>query len=135
MGTYANANPTASAASPTPTTRTPTAAGATSHAEVHNDGEIYAAVMWRLIQLFGDAGRSRLFDIFVDGMHYTAARPSVELMRDGMRSSLNAGGTQAEKCMVWQGFAQFGVGVGASGNPHHQRHGGSDHRRVVHAAG
>jgi hypothetical protein len=116
MGTYANANPTGLRRFPyTNYPYTYSSWGHVGTPEVHNDGEIYGAIMWRLIQLFGDAGRSRLFDIFVDGMHYTPARPSVELMRDGMLSSLNTGGTQAEKCMVWKGFAQYGVGVGASG--------------------
>ena len=33
--------------------------GAVTGQEVHNDGEIYAAVVWRLIELFGPARRSR----------------------------------------------------------------------------
>jgi len=40
-------------------------------AEVHNDGEIYAAAMWRLHELFVQAGMtdSDLLDLFVDGMN------------------------------------------------------------------
>lgn len=116
MGTYVNANPSGIRRFPyTNYPYTYTNWGHVGTPEVHNDGEIYAAIVWRMIQLFGDAGRSRLFDIWVDGMHYTAARPAVETMRDGMLTSLNTGGTQAEKCMVWSAFAKYGVGVGASG--------------------
>lgn len=116
MGTYANANPTGLRRFPyTNYPYTYANWGHVGTPEVHNDGEIYAAIVWRMIQLFGDTGRSRLFDIWVDGMHYTAARPAVETMRDGMLTSLNTGGTQAEKCIVWKAFAQYGVGVGASG--------------------
>jgi len=84
--------------------------------EVHNDGEVYAAIVWRLIELFDQNGipRSTLFDYFVDGMNFTSSTPAWEDMRDGMLESVaNHGGQHT--CLVWQAFAQFGVGVGASG--------------------
>ena len=86
--------------------------------EVHNDGEIYAAAMWRLIELFDGKKipRDTLFDYFVDGMNYTPSTPAFEDMRDGMLQSAAARGAPAQhSCLIWKGFAQYGIGVGASG--------------------
>src|SRR4029078_959085 len=54
--------------------------------EVHDDGEVYAAIVWRLTELFDAGGVSRdaLFRTWVDGMNYTPAGPAWEDMRDGM---------------------------------------------------
>jgi extracellular elastinolytic metalloproteinase len=94
-------------------------------AEVHNDGEIYAAAMWKLRQLWIDKGwpTDTLFDHFVDGMNYTPSTPAYEQMRNGMLDSIAAtGGTDAAtRCaLVWQAFAQFGIGDGASGVVSHR---------------
>ena len=83
-------------------------------AEVHNDGEIYAAIVWKMMGLFGDARRADLFRYVVDGMNYTPATPSYEQMRDGILASVHAGATQSDCSLVWQAL-QFGVGVGAAG--------------------
>jgi hypothetical protein len=82
--------------------------------EVHADGEIYAAVVWRMIELFG-ARRNDLFNYVVDGMNYTPTSPSYEQMRDGILASVANGSTPADCSLVWQAFAQFGIGVGAHG--------------------
>jgi len=83
-------------------------------AEVHSDGEIYAAIGWKLFTLF--AGRKNtLFDYLVDGMNYTPAQPTFEQMRDGILASVVNGANPADECLVWDAFAQFGVGVGALG--------------------
>ena len=81
---------------------------------VHNDGEIYAATMWKLRELWKADGRTEdsLFDIVIDGMNFTPLRPAFEDMRDGI---LAAATTQAEDCLVWRAFAQFGIGQGADG--------------------
>ncbi|MDP3762108.1 MAG: M36 family metallopeptidase [Ramlibacter sp.] len=84
-------------------------------AEVHNDGEIYAAIIWKMMGLFGESRRAELFRYVVDGMNYTPATPAYEQMRDGILASVSAGSTPADCMLVWQAFAQFGVGVGASG--------------------
>ncbi|MFT3711618.1 MAG: M36 family metallopeptidase [Archangium sp.] len=90
--------------------------GQANSGEVHNDGEIYAAAMWRVRELFIADGRSleTLYDLFVDGMNYTPATPAFEDMRDGMLQSdaLHGG---ADRCRIWKGFAQFGIGQGANG--------------------
>ena len=81
---------------------------------VHADGEIYAATMWRLLGLWEASGRTQdeLFDYVIDGMNHTAPRPAYEDMRDGI---LAATPTQEEDCLVWDAFADFGIGEGASG--------------------
>jgi hypothetical protein len=82
--------------------------------EVHNDGEVYAAIGWRLFQTYQAAGISKdvLLDEIIDGMNYTPGSPRFEDMRDGILASVAATGTGHE-CLVWQAFARYGVGVGA----------------------
>jgi hypothetical protein len=80
--------------------------------EVHNDGEIYAAIGWRMIELFGDARRADLFRYMVQGMNFTPSSPSFENMRDGILAAV--GSNTADCNLVWQAFAQFGVGAGSS---------------------
>ncbi len=82
-------------------------------AGVHNDGEIYGAIGWRLIELFGGARRDDLFGHIVQGMNFTPAAPSFEAMRDGILSAVAASATPADRCTVWGAFAQYGVGVGS----------------------
>jgi extracellular elastinolytic metalloproteinase len=88
--------------------------------EVHNDGEIYAAIVWRMIELFkaayGDpSGRDRLFSYVVDGMNFTPSTPAYEQMRDGILAAVRNGPTPSDCNLVWQAFGQFGVGDGAKG--------------------
>ncbi len=84
---------------------------AVNGAEVHADGEIYAAVIWKLIESFGPGRRSALFDIYVDAMNFIPSTPTYEDMRDGM---LQAVAGTADTCTVWTAFAQFGIGAGSS---------------------
>jgi hypothetical protein len=89
-------------------------------AEVHNDGEIYAAAMWRLRELWLASNRTNdtLFDHFVDGMRYTPSTPAFEDMRNGMLQSIatSAGADATARCaLVWRAFAQYGIGDGAKG--------------------
>ena len=84
--------------------------------EVHDDGEIYAAAMRKVIELYIqkyglEDGLDHVFDAFVGGMTFTEATPAFENMRDGMLQFADA----ADDCLIWQGFAKFGIGVGASG--------------------
>jgi hypothetical protein len=81
---------------------------------VHNDGEIYAATMWKLLELWEAAGHSQdsLYDVVVDGMNFTPSRPQYEDMRDGLLASSP---TAAQDCVIWNAFAQFGIGEGADG--------------------
>jgi hypothetical protein len=86
-------------------------------AEVHNDGEIYAAAMWRLRELViaNNLSTDTLFGLFVDGMNYTPATPSYEKMRDGMLQAASVQGQSAYTCLIWRAFAEQGIGQGASG--------------------
>jgi extracellular elastinolytic metalloproteinase len=88
---------------------------AVTGAEVHDDGELFAAIVWRMKELTSGSGVtvSQLFDHYVNGMNYTAAGPAWENMRDGMLQS--ASGNPAVTCIIWTAYAQFGVGQGASG--------------------
>jgi hypothetical protein len=82
--------------------------------EVHTDGEIYAAAMWKVLQNYQAAGLSAddLMGDFVDGMNFTPAGPNPLQMRDGMVSSV--GTDTVRKCAIWRGFAAKGMGTGAS---------------------
>jgi hypothetical protein len=44
-------------------------------------------------------------------MNFTPATPAYEDMRDGMLASAPA----SEDCLIWDAFADYGVGVGADG--------------------
>jgi hypothetical protein len=83
--------------------------------QVHDDGEVYAAIGWRLIELFGAARASDLFGYMVDGMNYTPPSPTFEQMRDGILQSVaSAPAAAGDDCLVWRAFAKYGVGVGAT---------------------
>jgi hypothetical protein len=85
--------------------------------EVHLDGEVYAAIGWRMLQHYQGAGidKSVLLADLVDGMNYTPREPTFEEMRDGILTGLAASGNDDRSCMVWDAFAEYGVGVGAHG--------------------
>lgn len=89
--------------------------GHVTGAGVHNDGEIYAAIVWRMMELFGPSQRATLFRYVVDGMNYTLSTPTYEKMRDGILMSVQLSATPSNCSLVWQAFAQYGVGVGALG--------------------
>jgi hypothetical protein len=80
--------------------------------EVHNDGELYAAIMWRLSQLLGGTAeaRNQLLTYFVDAMNFIPATPSYEDMRSGLLQAT----PRNVDCQVWNAFAFYGVGVGSS---------------------
>jgi extracellular elastinolytic metalloproteinase len=83
---------------------------------VHADGELYAAIVWKLMQDFGPARRSDLFTYLVQGMNFTPAAPRFENMRDGVLAAVQAAPVQpGDFCTVWSAFAFYGVGQGASG--------------------
>jgi len=85
-----------------------------SGSSVHRDGEIYAATIWRLKQIFDREGLSRdlLMNYLVDGMNFTAPGPDYFDMRDGILASTPS----TRDCLVWEAFAAFGMGQGGSMN-------------------
>ena len=88
--------------------------GDAAGSSVHADGEIYAATMWKLRSLWLASGRTMdsLWSYVVDGMNYTPSNPEYEEMRDGILAAVPE---QAADCVVWDAFAQFGIGVNAKG--------------------
>jgi len=46
-------------------------------------------------------------------MNFTPAHPAFEHMRDGILQA--AAASFAHQCLVWDAFADYGVGVGAKG--------------------
>jgi extracellular elastinolytic metalloproteinase len=98
-----------------PYTDYPRTYGDFSGTGVHFDGEIYGAIGWRLGQIFRSEHltTSELLDYLVDGMNYTPPSPTFEQMRDGILQAVTDAGLGHE-CLIWQGFAQYGVGVGAA---------------------
>ena len=85
--------------------------------QVHADGEIYAAAMWRVYELYVAAGKTNedVLATWVDGMNFTPASPAPEDMRDGMLASAANRGNDDEICLIWEGFAELGIGLGADG--------------------
>jgi hypothetical protein len=97
-----------------PYTGYPLTYGSVQGTEVHNDGEVYAAIGWRLFEIYRREGISRdvLLDDLIDGMNYTPPSPRFEDMRDGILASVARSGGGRE-CLVWEAVARYGVGVGA----------------------
>ncbi len=96
----------------------PLTLAAVTGAEVHDDGEIYAAAMWKLFELVrgtdttvagAEAAAQTVLALFVDGMKGTPATPTFQMMRDGMLLS-----SSTLDCKIWQAFAAFGIGAGSS---------------------
>lgn len=84
--------------------------------EVHADGELFGAILWRLSEDFkGQLSTEDLFTTFVDGMTFTPVTPAYEDMREGMLASADARGESSQTCVIWDALADFGVGVGANG--------------------
>jgi hypothetical protein len=98
-----------------PYNRYPLTYGSVTGSEVHDDGEPIAAIVWRMMELFGKNRRAQLFGYVVDGMNYTPSTPAYEDIRDGILQSIRLD-SNADACsLVWRAFAQYGVGVGAQG--------------------
>ena len=76
--------------------------------------------------------KSVLLADLVDGMNYTPREPAFEDMRDGILDGLAASGNDERSCMVWDAFAEYGVGVGADGVAKGKRR---PRRRVVRRPG
>jgi hypothetical protein len=116
VGEYSTGNPIGIRSAPyTNYSRT---YGDFNNSGVHFNGEIYAATMWRLRQLWLASGRTTdsLMNYVVDGMNDTPSRPAFEDMRNGILAAINKPlSPGSESCIVWQAFAQFGIGQGADG--------------------
>jgi hypothetical protein len=111
VGEYSYSNPVGIRRSPYDTYPFTYGSMNTGTRQVHNDGEIYAAIGWRLKQAY--ANDTLLLADLVEGMKFTPSRPDFEAMRDGILQAVaNRGG---DACVIWRAFAEYGVGVGANG--------------------
>jgi len=84
-------------------------------AEVHDVGELWAAVLWDVRKAVGAATVEQLV---VSGMKLTPCNPTMLQARDGIiqaDANLNAG---ANRCTLWRAFAGRQMGTGAS-SPNH----------------
>ena len=112
VGEYSFSNPIGIRSAPY--TDYPRTYGDMGGSSVHFDGEIYAATIWRLWELFqaNSISKDTLYDYLVGGMNFTPAGPAMEDMRDGI---LQAAAGSGDECLIWRAFADFGIGVGAEG--------------------
>jgi hypothetical protein len=103
-----------------PYTNYPRKYGDIAGTSVHFDGEVYAAIVWRIWENFQkqDGTREALLAYLVEGMNYTPAGPDYEAMRDGILQAVAGDGLD---CLVWDAFAHYGVGVGANGTARGKR--------------
>jgi len=100
--------------------------------EVHDDGEIYGAIIWKMWELYRDVGsigdgsvgdaRDQIMDDLVAGMTATAALyeywPTFVDMRDGILLTISGandpetpGANLNRWCHAWTAFAKYGVGT------------------------
>jgi hypothetical protein len=80
-------------------------------AEVHDAGELWAAVLWDVRKVLGAAVTEQLV---VSGMKLTPCNPTMLGARDGIiqaDANINAG---ANRCKLWTAFAGRRMGTGAS---------------------
>lgn len=79
---------------------------------VHRNGELYAATVWDIWELYQANGIAvtTLLDDLVGGMNFTPSAPTFINMRDGILQQTPA----ARDCYVWRAFAGRGMGVGAT---------------------
>ncbi|HEX6098106.1 MAG TPA: M36 family metallopeptidase [Thermoanaerobaculia bacterium] len=110
VGEYSSSNPTGIRSAPY--TNHPRTYGTVTGANgVHYDGEVYAAIGWKLRELYlaGGLTETDLLRDLVQGMRFTPAAPSYQQMRDGILAA-----TATNDCKVWTAFALYGVGQGAT---------------------
>lgn len=81
-------------------------------ASLHTNGEIYAAAIWRALELYQYNGFSAnmLMNDIISGLLLTPATPTYIQMRDG----LLAAAPSNRDCLIWLAFAAKGMGQGAT---------------------
>ena len=97
-------------------TNYPLTYGDLTGSSVHNDGEIYAATMWRLLRDLGPAsGRTPGFPVRHRHRRHELHAGAAGLRGHARRDPRAASDSQGEDCLVWEAFAYFGIGEGANG--------------------
>jgi len=93
--------------------------GSSDPSEVHNIGEIWCNVLWearsRLIAAHGFAvGNDLSMRLALDGMKLTTtSSPSMVQARDGILLADLVNNAGADRCLLWDAFAERGLGGGA----------------------
>lgn len=89
--------------------------------EVHSDGEIWAAILWKvrediLASIGKEAGEKVVEQLVIDAMPISAPNPSMVDMRDAILAADTEryGGNHYD--VLWSAFASRGLGVDASSN-------------------
>jgi extracellular elastinolytic metalloproteinase len=84
-------------------------------AEVHDIGELWAAVLWDVRKALGASTTERLV---VQGMKNTPCNPTMLQARDGIIAADQTINGGANKCTIWKAFAGRLMGTGAA-SPNH----------------
>lgn len=84
--------------------------------QVHRDGEIWAATLWHLRDLFmarhgAQRGRCLIERLVLDGMKLAPCSPTFVDMRDAILLAARLRGDDGDTCLLWQGFAAHGLGT------------------------
>jgi extracellular elastinolytic metalloproteinase len=110
VGEYSASNPLGIRSAPY-TSFPRTYGSVTGASGVHFDGEVYAAIGWKLRELYLAASLTEtdLLRDLVQGMRFTPAAPNYQQMRDGILTA-----STTNDCKVWTAFALYGVGSGAT---------------------
>ena len=93
--------------------------------EVHDNGEIWANVLWDVRERFGldlvrgseAAAINEVHQLYVDALKLSPPSPTMLDMRDAMLQAdalRNAGTPSANFCRIWEPFAARGMGVNAT---------------------
>jgi hypothetical protein len=90
--------------------------------EPHRDGEIWAATLWGIREMFVakygyQRGRCAVERLVLDGMKLSPCRPNFVDMRDAILLAARLNGADGDECLLWEGFAARGLGVGAVPQP------------------
>jgi hypothetical protein len=87
-------------------------------AEVHNQGEVWCALLWEvraniIDELGGDAGNKLMLQLVTDGLKLAPPNATYTEARDGilLADQIDTGGSFYES--IWTGFAKRGLGFGA----------------------
>lgn len=91
-----------------------------SNSEVHNTGEVWAAMLWECYaallrdsgRLSFDQARDRMADYLVAGYKMTPSSPTVLEARDALLAAAGAA-DPIDQSLFWQAFARRGAGLGA----------------------
>jgi hypothetical protein len=84
-------------------------------AEVHDIGELWAATLWDVRKVLGQAVTEQ---IVVQGMKNTPCNPTMLQARDGILSADATISGGANRCKIWTAFAGRLMGTGASSANH-----------------